>query len=163
MERARLSAVLVVALSAAIPPLGLAETAGSLSPGALVRVTAPAQAREPLVGTLVETSAERIVLKQEGKAEPTSIPRGEVRRLEWSPGKRTNGKRGALIGILALSAFSVATAGGEEIDMAILLGAGGGALVGKLVRTRRWQELPVAVSAAPLPGGGAAVSVALAW
>jgi hypothetical protein len=86
-----------------------------------------------------------------------------VRRLEWSPGKRTNGKRGALIGILALSAFSVATAGGEEIDMAILLGAGGGALVGKLVRTRRWQELPVAVSAAPLPGGGAAVRVALAW
>lgn len=142
---------------------GMDVTVISPSPGALVRVTAPARAREPLVGTLVETSAESIVLKENGKTEPTSLLRSEVARLEWSPGSRTYGKRGALIGIAALSAVSLVTAGGEEIDMAILLGAGSGALVGKLVRTRRWQEVPVTVSAAPARGGGVAVRVAFAW
>ena len=163
MAGAKVFAVLVVALSAVGPPSGLAETAAEPSPGALVRVTAPARAPVPLFGTLVETSAETIVLKEKGKTEPTSVPRSEVTRFEWSPGTRTYGKRGALIGIAALSAFSLVTAGGEEIDMAILLGAGSGALVGKLVRRRRWQEVPVTVGAAPARGGGVAVGVAFGW
>jgi hypothetical protein len=105
MTNTRLPSVVIVLLatvSAGVP--GAAQEGVVPEPGSRLRVTAPAVARKPIVGTLLEASEREIVLAA-SSSDRTPIPRESITRLERSvrPSRRT---RGALIGFgLGLAAM----------------------------------------------------------
>jgi hypothetical protein len=151
-----------------------AEEAPSLSPGTLVRVTAPAVSKGRLTGTLLEASEREIVLALPD-SEPRTIPRRAVTRLEWSPGYRRHPIGGAMVGGLLGAAFlgyaSLGLCEAESCSVSLAavgvgfaLGALPGAGVGALIKTRDWDEVTpsrVQVSIAPLRGHGVAAQVSL--
>jgi hypothetical protein len=166
-----------------------AQAAPGLEPGARVRVTAPSIYRQPEIAVFetIDATDLRIGLIAGGHA---VIPLDAVHGIEVSAGRRTNRKKGALIGGLAgLTGGLVIVLidrqdryGDEsvwaaplfpEIDRAIeaagitimtLTGAGLGMVVGTFVRTERWQAAApprVHVGIAPVRGGGAGITVSL--
>jgi hypothetical protein len=151
------------------------ETVSPL-PGTLLRVTAPTVAPDPLVGTLVEATERELVLAIPGSDRRT-VPRAAVTRLEWSRGRHGNPVRGMIwgtvIGAVALSAINARdpeTGRAQEHVFVAFVGAGMGALpgavIGALIKTQRWAEVPVSnvrVLLAPLKGSGLAMGFTLTW
>jgi hypothetical protein len=109
MIHTRVSPVVIVLLATVSPAApGSAQDSFLLEPGSRVRVTAPAVAQKPIVGTLLEASEPEIVLAPPG-SDRTPIPRASIARLERSvrPSRRTTG---ALAGfILGLGAIGLKT------------------------------------------------------
>ena len=156
-----------------------AQDAVSPLPGALLRVTAPTLSTKPMVGTLVQTTQDELLLDLAG-AQRRSIPRAAVTRLEWSRGRRGNVAKGVLWGAL-ISGTVLAVVGGKEgceggkmsecLASSFVVGAGlgalGGAGVGALIRTEDWGDVPIApianVRVRMAPNGGVAIRVALTW
>jgi hypothetical protein len=141
--------------------------------GARLRVTAPALAAKPIVGTLLGATEREVVLSVSG-AGRMPIPRAAITRLERSQGRHGHAVMGLLINAVAGAAVCVAvdlqdpeTGTAQEYAMVGAFGAGLGALagagVGALVRTQRWAELPpthLRVAVSPVPHG---VGLKLAW
>ena len=97
MTSTRLPSVVIVLLatvSAGAP--GTAQDSVLLLPGSRLRVTAPAVAPKPIVGSLLEAGEREIVLVASA-SDRTHIPRASITRLERSvrPSRKV---RGALTG-----------------------------------------------------------------
>lgn len=147
------------------------EPPQDLIPGTRVRVTAPALAPKPLVGTIKKLSDDAIDLAVKGRDDVISVPRASVIRLEVSRGR--NRGKGALIGGAALATVGIVWGAvgchGSEFPPwlcatilgvpGLVVGAGVGALVGS---GEHWNELPsdrFRVTLAPTPGRGVALSM----
>lgn len=153
--------------------------------GEKVRVTTLAgRSREK--GVVVQTDAETLTVSLGSGQPPVRIPLASVERLEVARGRRTTAREGALVGGLAggvLAGLAVGglmqalcengsdcsgeTARASLVGAAIVgtAGAGAGALIGLVIKTDRWERLPVnrvRVGIRPAPAG-ASVQVSLAW
>ena len=175
MSRHTLTAVLAMAL---VSQHAVAESEISL--GSLVRVTAPTVAKDPLVGTLVDSSTTELTLflPESGKS---TVRRDAITKLEWSNGRHSRAGKGALWGAVIgapLGALLVGMSGGEGGEgptagvyiaaggaLFAVVGAGLGAMIGLAFKTDGWKQAPlshVQVSLQPMRGGARA-AVALAW
>jgi hypothetical protein len=184
-----IAAVLLLVLPVAQPQAG-----SPLTPGARVRVTvreAGGGARTH-VGPLRTFDGATLTLSTADAANPVSLARSSISRIEVSRGRHGNAGRGALIGAvlgLAVVALSESACEGEceprdnyglLVAGATVGGAVVGAGVGTLMKSERWESLPWAVGRAhtsvvirgPLsvrierprrPGPSAAVGLSLAF
>jgi hypothetical protein len=152
-------AVLILSLSAMAHAPALAQPAreAELPIGQRVRVTL-APTKERFVATLVATGDDRITLQPLSSSEKKEIPWADVSKLQVSRGKHRNTLKGVLFGAAAWALTLGLMAAFDTLDESGLgepLVIGGylatGALVGTLVKTERWGEVPV-------PSAGRAVS-----
>lgn len=177
------SRTLVVAMLACLPQVATGQT---LAPGARVRVTVPCPSAGgqlcTQVGNLLATGADgvRIALADS----TASYGRASLRRLEVSRGVRSHRLIGAGIGFLvgAGATYVVLNSGGSTAScdrganqdamsagecLALtaaggVAGAGLGVLVGSLIRSERWEEVPLdrlRLSFVPQRGWRVAVSL----
>jgi hypothetical protein len=152
MTSTRLPSVVIVLLatvSAGAP--GTAQDSVLLLPGSRLRVTAPAVAPKPIVGTLLETSEREIVLAASASGR-TLIPRAAITRLERSvrPSRKA---RGALIGFgvgLAVMVGKAAVNGGcndgcnmENVAAAGLVALSTAAMGAIISPGERWADVAV--------------------
>lgn len=148
-------------------------TASFPRPGERIRITIPSRGMTPLSGTLIAVRADSLLL--DTGAEKLSVPRSLVARLEVSRGKRSQGGRGALIGlaggltlggIIGYAACNATTSPascfesqeGSQYYFLVtwaISGAAGallGAVIGGRVRGERWQVVPLVGAALGSPG-----------
>ena len=135
-----------------------------LSPGMRVRVLAPGYAPEPIVGTIYALDERSIRLQTQARAEPLTVPREQITRLDLSAGRRSRlpgaligaavgGAAGALAGSQSSSYRDASQAGGALVGVLV------GALVGALIPPgERWNLLSssgyrVTLGPAVLPPG----------
>lgn len=171
MSRHTFTAVLIVAL---VPQHAVAESA-EIFPGTLVRVTTPTVAKGHLIGTLVESSATELTVVVPGIGKST-VPLAAITKLEWSNGRHSSARTGALWGAVIGAPTGVWLAAASEdseragtyiglgVTMAVI-GGGLGALIGLAFETDGWKEAPhshVQVLLQPVRGGARA-AVTLAW
>ena len=133
-----------------------------------------------LMGTVVAADERRLVLQVSGRSQPVILRREDISAMVVSEWRRTRGK-GALMGAgigagvgLLMGFLSgddppgwfAFTAGEKAVMLAVAL-APIGVLVGLAVPpAERWREVPtdrIRLSLAPARGGGAAVSLRLAF
>lgn len=133
---------------------------GAPRPDQRVRLRAPSLGPHPLSGRIAGVSTDSAWIRlEEGEAPQESrwiVPGTRLRRFEQSPGQRSHGLRGLLIGIPAgaLTATLVWNAAKEADDEAVLnayAAAGGGVAgglvglgIGSLIRSEAWQLAPSA-------------------
>ena len=152
MTSTRLPSVVIVLLatvSAGAP--GTAQDSVLLLPGSRLRVTAPAVAPKPIVGTLLEAGEREIVLAASA-SDRTRIPRASITRLERSvrPSRKA---RGALIGFgvgLAVMVGKAAVNGGcndgcnmENVAAAGLVALSTAAMGAIISPGERWADVAV--------------------
>ena len=148
-----------------------------------VRITAPAIAKQPVIGDLVASEAASVTVQREGSAERVAIPLGHVTRFDVRTQKSRKG-RGAAIGALvglgvgAAVGFAAGDDCGSPNAPTIvcfsrpasaagvgLFGAGLGSLIGLAVGSgEKWEAIDPArlhVSVTPSAGGRAGVGLAL--
>jgi hypothetical protein len=178
--RIGLWAVLVLAGSTAA---GADEAAG-VAAGDKVRLT-PADGRR-FSAVVVETEPDALVVRTGPQAAPTRVPLAGLQRVQVARGRRGHVKEGALIGFVPGFLFGAVIghvlgcddqgpncSGATRATLAAGTMVGGitaaaGGLVGLAVRTDRWVDAapsPPRVQGVilPLPGGGAAASVAVSF
>lgn len=132
------------------PPAGAQPTAQEeASIGQRVRVTL-VPAGERLVATLVATGDDRMTVQPVSSSERKEIRWADVGGLQVSRGRRGNTLKGVLAGAAAWAATVGLMAAFDTLDESGLgepLVIGGylatGALVGSLVKTERWSEVPL--------------------
>jgi len=134
---------------------------GQLLEGSRIRVTAEPNGRR-VVGTLMRWSRDSIAFRRHG--EVLQMPLRGVRHLEQSLGRGTEGRKGALIGLIATSAVAsaiivygtlTAKSGTEAptglaflaLGVVAATGAGVGFLIGSGFTWESWQTIPVSGSA----------------
>jgi hypothetical protein len=156
---AKRSAALIVLIALTAPAAG--EEGGQipqLAPGMRVRVSAAGIADSPFVGTIGSLDDRSISLRVRGRADPLTVPREKILRLDLSAGKRSRWT-GTLIGA-ALGGVAGGLAGRTSSSYTAANEAGGavlGVLVGGLVGFAippgyHWNEVPATryrVSLAP--------------
>lgn len=152
MTQARLSPVVIVllaTLSAAAP--GSAQDGFIPEPGSRVRVTAPAVARNPIVGTLLEAGERGIVLAG-SSSDGTPIPAASITRLERSvrPGRRTAGAlAGLIVGLAAVGLKTLHAGGcndgcsGGNVAAAVVVALPVAALGAIAAPGERWATVPL--------------------
>jgi hypothetical protein len=127
-----------------------------LAPGQRVRVTAPTISSTRIVGAYTHGEADTLVIASHGRT--WRFPRSSVTALDVGRGQKSNVGKGALygsllgagIGALALGSSSLC-ADLEAAGTCTVVGAGGGAvggllvgaIVGALIKTERWEEVPL--------------------
>jgi hypothetical protein len=106
-------------------------------------------AKERLVATLVATGDDRMTVRPVSSSETRQIQWADVGQIQVSRGKRGNALKGVLAGAAAWAVTVGLMAAFDTLDESGLgepLVIGGylatGALVGSLVRTERWSEVP---------------------
>ena len=145
-----------------------------------VRVTTHSAPGLATAGTLESWDGESLELSGSGFA-PQTIPLSDLAKLEISRGKKGHWLAGTLIGAgLGIGVGLVAASGNEAepsdpsnlfepfaaelgettedagiVLLSTLAGAGLGALVGALIKTEKWEEVPIPTAA---PQGPAAVA-----
>lgn len=161
MRCALLTAVTAVLLVA--PVLGVVQAKGqdTVTIGTRVRVLAPGIAEGSIVGVVLSTDGDDLLVRREGNTGSITLPRAAISRLEVSRGKRSKAKGaliGGVIGAGAGAAIGAASWGcngdvGCELARDLVfeskggyvagysaLGAGVGALAGVLLtRGEKWQ------------------------
>ena len=168
-----------------------AQNPPPLEPGARVSISAPDHGVRRLVGTFSGYDSGSIGIKPDNEQSSVWVPLNSVTRLQQSRGRKSNTRKGALIGSLVGGAFGAAAAAAtykecvseswmdcfmqpESAGQAAawgglitgLLGAGVGALIGASEKTDRWEEVPVdrlRVSFAPQPDGRFAFGLSVAF
>jgi hypothetical protein len=152
MVHTRLPSV-VIALLAAVSVGAPASAQDSVlpEPGSRLRITAPAVARKPIVGTLIE-AGERDLVLADSSSDRTPIPLASITRLERSvrPGRRTAGAlAGFIVGLAAVGLKTLHDGGcndgcnGGDVATAGLV-ALSTAAVGAIVSPgERWADVPV--------------------
>lgn len=156
MRRSR--ALCLAVVLAVATPLAHADDRPPLPPvsiGARVRVHSPAVGGEAAGEVTAFDRASLTIAAGDGA--PVRVPLEGLRRLEISGGKKSNVKRGLMLGAALGAAASllyvppgcpVSGGGGIECNKAVVAGAAalGGATVGGIVgigwRTERWTALP---------------------
>jgi len=159
--------------------------ATSVEAGTRVRVTAPFVLSDRIEGSVTQVADGTLQVSTSGGL--VDVPLANLQKLEVSLGEKANAGRGALYGTaigglagLALGLIEggtecapgaflcTETSAGQVAGMGLLtgaaLGAGVGAIVGALVKTEKWETVPVsALSLGPGLGGGwqVAMSVSL--
>jgi hypothetical protein len=98
-----ISTLYVIAL--AVPALATAQTAGNpiwpVQAGSRVRILSPVLGDEKQTVTVVSSTSDALVFRQNGQAAPQSLSSGAITRMEISTGTRAHKAKGALIGLLA--------------------------------------------------------------
>ena len=131
-------------------------------PGARVRITAPSVADHRLVGTVVTLDADTLKLRSKKQAVLLAIPVSGVAKLDVNTGRKRNFLKGAAIGAVSVGSlgaviglgsgdddpddFLAFTAGEKAMINAIYLGGLGlvmGTLIGAIVKTEKWESVPV--------------------
>jgi len=167
--------LVVIALLPHAPDFLAAQTTeAAVPPGSRIRVTANSARYAPQLGVLQAWQPESLVLDRPG-LEPLTVALPDVIKLEISRGKKGHWLTGTLVGtavgigagLIIANASSVtgespndpltgfaAAVSEQGMDMSIVLvstvaGAGLGALVGSLIRTESWEEIPMPAGSAP--------------
>jgi hypothetical protein len=118
-----------------------------------------------LVGNLAGLDRDTVVITHEPNGARVAVPLEWLQRLETSQGRHSHTGRGALYGFVlgatttagvvllncGLAEDSCSSSGGDWTGLAAavlglaggLAGTGIGAVVGAMIRTERWQEIPV--------------------
>jgi hypothetical protein len=153
-----------------------AQDAPALAAGQRVRITAPTLGLKRQVVTLDAVGGDTLLL---GGDAVRAIPLTSVERLEVFEGRHGHPWRGAGVGFLVgavtgavLGPYTVPgegdTAEGKAVAGAVLLGAAGaltGVVIGALIKTDKWEEVPLdglRVSIATR-GGGVGVGIRLGF
>jgi hypothetical protein len=189
MEAHRIAA-LIALLSLTAPEI-LAQQATPLVPGTRVRVGLPTvtdhdgwriSTVEHLTGKATALRGDTLFVDVGGPS-PTPVALSRVATIEVSHGTKSNVGKGALIGGLVgvalggaayavgcgseLYGQEVSCSGGEVAGGVVLFGLGGaaaGALIGALIRTEGWEQIPLSslrVQPSPVTGDGLAISASL--
>lgn len=157
---AALTAAAVLAVSSAEahaqdPP---AEPSGVLEAGERVEVWSPLLVDRRERGILEALRSDTLVFRPGGRGPPERIPLSTVRRIRVAGAPEPSTLRGAFFGVVAGIAGAIAydEATGERenggglveprwgLRAAIIAGGGlAGALVGRMIRISRWEEVPV--------------------
>ncbi len=173
-------AVLSAVFLLAEPSTARSQQVSPVSPGDRVRVNAPMVSSDPLVGSLVELTADTCVVTPEYAATAVRYPMVSITEFEVSQGLRSNTLRGLGIGFAAGATLGIVwgliegddpegllsfTAGEKAALGAVVFGGIGGivgAVAGALTKTERWREVPLdqlGVTLAPQSGGGLSVGL----
>jgi hypothetical protein len=145
------SVVIVLLATVSAGTLVSAQDSVLPEPGSRLRVTAPAVAPKPIVGTLIEAGERDLVLAG-SSSDRTPIPRASITRLERSvrPSRRTTGAVAGFILGLGVMGLKTLLAGGcnDGCDGGDVATAGLVALstaaVGAIVSPgERWAVVPV--------------------
>ena len=125
--------------------------------GDRVRVTAPGLGVPSRDGTLRLLDADSLVMRPNGGRSRLVIPLASVTRFEVHRGRKSRAPIGALVGALALGAYGFAIGDDSGLDCAEgpCIGRGPvaatgavaglllGAVIGALIKTDRWEEVPL--------------------
>ena len=152
-------AILLAAMltSAASSKIAAQETV-RLEPGQRVRVTAPTISSTQIVGAFGHIEADTLVVETDGRT--WHLPRASLTRVDVNRGQKANAGKGALFGFLIGAGVGAVALGSsdlctETLEVAggrcALIGAGGGgvaglllgAIAGALIKTDRWQKVPL--------------------
>jgi hypothetical protein len=145
----------LLAISLLVPLTTLpAQQSPPIERGSRIRVTAPSMGADKLVGTCMATGGDTLYVQAETQTTTLGIAVTSVTRLETSRGRKSHPWRGAGIGALsgAVLGLGIAVAFPEGEDREELLffpvtgiGAGlvVGAYIGALIKTDRWEEVPL--------------------
>jgi len=161
-----LIASLYLALSADL----IAQETAPVIPGDRIRITLP---NEKLVCTFVNYEANRLVVKAKNREEPFAISLASVQSLAVSRGRKSKGRKYALIGLGVggvVGIFAGASVGSEPNQLVLLyigLFAGAGAGVGYAIGGgEQWEEVPlerIRVGILPHGDGGLMVSASFSF
>ncbi len=141
--------VLSLALITSVAAPGARGEDADLAVGARVRIRTvePGPAR---IGALVAQSADQLTVRLEDGEAPAAFRRIDVRMVEVSQGTRRHTLKGLLAGALVWGAIAGGMAAFDTLDesgvgepafVGGLLAAGAG--IGALVKTERWQPVPI--------------------
>jgi hypothetical protein len=152
------------------------ETLSPIVTGSRVRVVSPRAVSGRVTGTVIEMSAESLVILADER--PLRVPRDAIEQLEVSTGKQRRTLKGMLIGA-GIGAVVVPPAlydsclsdcgskwSAEYILAGVGVGAAWGAGIGALVKKDRWSSVPVTqvrLGLWPIRGGGIGASVSLTF
>ena len=158
---------------------------GQITVGSKVRFQAPSAIQGPIQGTLMEMDEESLMVSTENQR-PFRVSRQAITQLELSTGRRGHARTGLIIGAAVGAAFgavipldfgctqaqlavrdsSCIESRGAMIALGVLADAGGGALIGHLIKSDRWSSVPperIRVSLAPTRWHGARLSMSVGW
>ncbi len=169
---AALAAPLSGSAGQAIPPV---------APGTRVRITAPSLGADKLIGTVVPSPADTLMVRPADRMTAVAIPLASMTRLEVRNGQKSHLLLGAAIGFVAgatsLGIGSAVVCNREDSDcskyhtvtftvLGGLSGGAAGALMGSLIQTDRWDRVPLErlrVGLAPRRGGGIRIGMAIGF
>jgi len=168
------SRALVPALVMICPGVLAAQQLPAVHPGMRVRLTfapdAGTDRTTRVVGTLMRLGPDSVAVYDQERLAVVAAALGAAQRLEASRGRHSRAGRGALLGLAAGAAAGIGSglivcaaeactsSGGDWGGIVIgVLGLGGalagtgiGALVGAMIRSERWETVPLGL---PGPGG----------
>jgi hypothetical protein len=147
----------------------------SLTPGMRVRILTPGISPSKVVGTINSVDDQSVTIDVPGRAEPVSVPREKIARVDVSSGRRSRWVDAAIGAGIAAAGGALACSASETKHSIVnnsdvtagcalvgaLLGAGIGAVIPP---GERWNEMPATryrVGFAPRPDHG--VDLAVAW
>ncbi len=155
----RCAVLLILLLAGAARSAAVAQAGGPLQPGQRMRVRSTVAHTAELVGVFEGVRADTLMVRDDDRSVATAVPLATVDRLQVSRGRHSHWMTGAAIGFAvgAVTGVIVGVAGHNDTDWligsgasaflgAVLLapiGAGTGPVVGLLVRTERWQTVPL--------------------
>jgi len=155
----RCSVLLAVLLAAVAGSTVLAQAPAPVQPGQRVRVRSTVAHTPELTGVVEAVRPDTLIVRDDDRSVPTAVLLATVDRLQVSRGRHSHWITGAAVGFAVGAATGViaGVAGHNDADWlfgsgasaflgAVLLapiGAGTGAVVGLLVRTERWQTVPL--------------------
>jgi hypothetical protein len=136
-----------------------AQTQASVQPGQRVRVRSTVAHTPELVGVVETIKPDTLMVRDDDRSMATAVPLATVDRLQVSRGRHSKWITGAAVGFVvgAGTGAILGAAGHNESDFifgpgasaflgAVLLapvGALTGTVVGLLVKTERWQTVPL--------------------
>lgn len=152
----------------------------SLTPGMRVRILAPDISPSRVIGTIKTVNRESVTIDVPGRAEPVSVLREKIARLDVSRGSRSRGVDAAIgagIGAGVGGIVGAVAQGSQKKDQVVNISTGAvagacalfGALIGGVIGVsippgEHWNEMPATryrVGFAPRPDHG--LDMAIAW
>jgi hypothetical protein len=91
------------AIALAVPALATAQTPGNSQwpvPGSRIRILSPVLGDEKQTVTVVSSTSDGLVFRQNAQAAPQTLSGGVITRMEISTGTRAHKAKGALIGFV---------------------------------------------------------------
>jgi hypothetical protein len=146
-----------------------AQEAAERLVGSRVRVRT-SDHESPRVGVLEAAHPDGLLIGSSASALPIEIRRADITRLEVSRGKRRNTLKGLLAGAVAWGAVVGLVAAFDTLDESGVgepLFVGGmlaaGAAVGSMVKTERWERVPVGAASAGLAPHARGLQARFVW
>ena len=159
----RCAALVAMVLTGVAGPDALAQANAPVQPGQRVRLRSAVAQTPELVGVVEAVRPDTLLVRDDDRSVATAVPLTTVDRLQVSRGRHSHWVSGAGIGFVvgAATGAILGVAGHNESDWiigpgasafvgAVLLGpigAGAGAAVGLMVKTERWETVPLAAAA----------------